>query len=220
MIASMPRTRAQLRRLVVLVLVFGLVSPTVITLATGCQRPTRAQRDATDGWLVFGSLVETARNDVPEITPSQVSQYARSNRRVVLTGTVSDVCRTMGCWLEIEGDGGVRVLTMNKDHAFFIPRNARGRPVHAVGFPIVEEHSVEFLKHLAMDAGKSQAEIDAIREPRSRVVFIAEAVLLPPGGLEKPVELLPSEEEVPAADTQMTPAPTTDETSKPERTKR
>jgi hypothetical protein len=79
--------------------------------------------------------------------------------------------------------------------------------VHAVGFSIREEHSVEFLKHLAMDAGKSQAEIDAITEPKTRVLFIAEAVILPPGGLEKPVEPLPAENEVPAVDSSMTPAP-------------
>jgi hypothetical protein len=178
-----------------------------VSVLTGCHHPTRAQYDATHGWNVYGSLVETNREVEPEITAAQVADYAGTDRRVVLSGTVSDVCRTMGCWLEIEDGEGTRVLVMNKDHAFFIPRNARGRLVHAVGFAIREEHSVEFLKHLAMDAGKSQAEIDAITEPKTRVLFIAEAVVLPPGGLEKPVEPLPAENEVPAVDSSMTPAP-------------
>jgi len=178
-----------------------------VSVLTGCHHPTRAQYDATHGWNVYGSLVETTREVEPEITAAQVADYAGTDRRVVLSGTVSDVCRTMGCWLEIEDGEGTRVLVMNKDHAFFIPRNARGRLVHAVGFSIREEHSVEFLKHLAMDAGKSQAEIDAITEPKTRVLFIAEAVILPPGGLEKPVEPLPAENEVPAVDSSMTPAP-------------
>ena len=178
-----------------------------LAVLTGCHHPTRAQYDATHGWNVYGSLVETNREVEPEITAAQVADYAGTDRRVVLSGTVSDVCRTMGCWLEIEDGEGTRVLVMNKDHAFFIPRNARGRLVHAVGFAIREEHSVEFLKHLAMDAGKSQAEIEAITEPKTRVLFIAEAVILPPGGLEKPVEPLPAENEVPAVDSSMTPAP-------------
>ncbi len=178
-----------------------------LAVLTGCHHPTRAQYDATHGWIVYGSLVETNREVEPEITAAQVADYAGTDRRVVLSGTVSDVCRTMGCWLEIEDGEGTRVLVMNKDHAFFIPRNARGRLVHAVGFAIREEHSVEFLKHLAMDAGKSQAEIEAITEPKTRVLFIAEAVILPPGGLEKPVEPLPAENEVPAVDSSMTPAP-------------
>lgn len=178
-----------------------------LAVLTGCHHPTRAQYDATHGWIIYGSLVETNREVEPEITAAQVADYAGTDRRVVLSGTVSDVCRTMGCWLEIEDGEGTRVLVMNKDHAFFIPRNARGRLVHAVGFAIREEHSVEFLKHLAMDAGKSQAEIEAITEPKTRVLFIAEAVILPPGGLEKPVEPLPAENEVPAVDSSMTPAP-------------
>ena len=178
-----------------------------LSVLTGCHKPTRAQYDASNGWNVYGSLVETHREVDPEISSAQVAEYAGSDRRVVLSGTVSDVCRTMGCWLEIEDAEGTRVLVMNKDHAFFIPRNARGRLVHAVGFAVREEHSVEFLKHLAMDAGKSQAEIDAITEPKTRVLFIAEAVILPPGGLEKPVEPLPAENEIPALDSSMTPTP-------------
>jgi hypothetical protein len=178
-----------------------------LATAAGCHPPTRAQYDANQGWSVYGSLVPTQREVDPEITASQLAEFVGTDRRVVLSGTVEDVCQTMGCWLEI-GDGeGARVLVMNKDHAFFIPRNAKGRLVHAVGFAIQEEHSVEFLRHLAMDAGRSQAEIDAITEPKTRVLFIAEAVVLPPGGLEPPVTPLPAEQEVPAVDTSMTPAP-------------
>jgi hypothetical protein len=57
-----------------------------------------------------------------------------------------------------------------------------------------------------MDAGKSPAEIEAIVEPRTRRMFIANAVILPPGGLEAPIEPLPAETELPPADTSMTPA--------------
>ncbi len=171
----------------------------------GCQKPTRAQYDATNGWATFGTLVETFREVDPEITAAEVGAHAGTNQRVVLSGFVADVCQTMGCWLEIEDDAGAKVLVMNKDHAFFIPRNARGRPVHAIGWVVVEEHSVDFLKHLAMDAGRTQAEIDAITEPKTRTIFIAESVILPPGGLEKAPVPLPAETEVPASDTSMTP---------------
>jgi hypothetical protein len=175
-------------------------------LLSACQKPTRAQYDATHGWTVYGDLVETFRDVHPEIVASDVPEWAGVPKRIVLSGTVADVCRTMGCWLEIEDDTGTRAMVMNLNHAFFIPRNARGRNVHAVGWVIEEEHSVDMLKHLAMDAGKSQAEIDAISEPAKRFIFVAESVILPSGGLEKPVELLPAEEELPAVDTAMTPA--------------
>lgn len=184
-----------------------------LALLASCQYRTGAQYDIDHGWTVYGNAVATKRGETPEVTPETAPSYAESGQLVVLSGTVSDVCRTMGCWLEIEDTNteGTRssLLVMNKDHAFFVPRNCRGRRVHALGYVVVETHSVEMLKHLAMDAGKSQAEIDAINEPSKRVLFIADAVILPPGGLEKPVAPLPAEQEIaPIPDTSMTPAAT------------
>ncbi|MFM7259425.1 MAG: DUF4920 domain-containing protein [bacterium] len=182
-----------------------------VGLLASCQHQTTAQHDINRGWLVYGNAVETKRDETPEVTPETAPSFAESGQLVVLSGTVSDVCRTMGCWLEIENtnaDGSrSSLLVMNKDHAFFVPRNCRGRRVHALGYVVVETHSVEVLQHLAMDAGKSQAEIDAITEPSKRVLFIADAVILPPGGLERPVAPLPAEQEIaPLPDTSMTPA--------------
>ncbi len=182
-----------------------------LALLASCQYRTGAQYDIDHGWTVYGNAVATKRGETPEVTPETAPSYAESGQLVVLSGTVSDVCRTMGCWLEIEDTNteGTRssLLVMNKDHAFFVPRNCRGRRVHALGYVVVETHSVEMLRHLAMDAGKSQAEIDAISEPSKRVLFIADAVILPPGGLEKPVAPLPAEQEIaPIPDTSMTPA--------------
>ena len=199
------------------------VATTTTLLLTACQHPTRAEYDVNHGWIVYGNYTPTIRGETPEVTPETAAAYADSGQLVVLSGTVSDVCRTMGCWIEIEDTNaeGARstMLVMNRDHAYFVPRNCRGRRVHALGYVVVETHSVEMLKHLAMDAGKSQAEIDAITEPSKRVLFIANAILLPPGGLEKPVEPLPAEQEIPSTpDTSMTPKAETTTTPKAETT--
>ena len=181
------------------------------SVLASCQKPTTAQASADRGWSVYGVLVETNTEEHPEVTPESAAAYADSGQLVALNGTVSDVCKTMGCWLQFSEEGtdgkDYTILVMNKDHAFFVPRNCTGRRAHAIGQVIVETHSVDMLKHLAADAGKSQAEIDAITQPEKRVIFIADAVILPSGGLEKPVEPLPAEQEMPSApDTQMTPA--------------
>lgn len=201
MIAAMRIESRMLRLLALTALVPAL---------SGCMEPTRAQRDADRGWNVYGNFMETSRELHPEVTAAEIDRHPEwigTRRLLVLSGTVSDVCRTMGCWLEIEDANGERLLVMNRDHGFFVPRNCRGRRVHAIGQVVEEEHSVDMLRHLAADAGKSDAEIAAITEPSMRLVFIAEAIILPPGGLEPPVERLPAEETVtPAADTSMTPA--------------
>lgn len=178
---------------------------TLALAALGCEERTRAQVDIDRGWVVFGTGLPTERGVDPEVTVETLGPFVDANEFVVLSATVSDVCKTMGCWLEVEGDSGERLFVMNRDHAFFIPRNATGRRVHLMGWAYTDEQSVEFQRHIAMDAGKSPAEIEAIVEPRTRRMFIANAVILPPGGLEAPVQPLPAETELPPADTSMTP---------------
>jgi len=159
----------------------------VTSLLAGCMHPTRAQHDIDHGWTVFGNAgPASVRGVEPEVGPEQLDRYIDSGTRVVLSGTVDQVCRTMGCWLDIRGASGASVRVMNRDHAFFVPRNARGRPVHAIGWVTKRELSVDMLRHLAEDAGAPQAEIDAIDKPEVTVLFIADAVVLQGGGLEAP----------------------------------
>jgi len=158
-----------------------------IVVLTACSHPTRAQHDLDRGWLTFGDAgAPSARGSDPEITVSQAQEYSDSGRRVVLSGTIDQVCRTMGCWLDIRDDAGRTIRVMNKDHGFFVPRNARGRAVHAIGFVTTRELSVDTLKHLAEDAGRPAEEIAAITAPETVPLFIADAVLIPTGGLEAP----------------------------------
>lgn len=186
--------------------------PVLAIVATGCQQRTCAQADIDRGWVVFGTSLPTERGVDPEVTVETLGPFVDADQFVVLSATVSDVCRTMGCWLEVEGDSGERLFVMNRDHAFFIPRNATGRRVHLMGWAYTDEQSVDFQRHIAMDAGKSPEEIEAIVEPRTRRMFIANAVILPPGGLEAPVRPLQAETELPATDTSMVPAPAPDAT--------
>ena len=83
---------------------------------------------------------------------------------------------------------------------------------------MTREQSIELLQHLAMDAGAPQSEIDAIVAPKTSVIFIADAVMLPPGGLEKVVERLPSEQDATSVDTSMMPSASTNDapTASPE----
>lgn len=49
-----------------------------------------------------------------------------------------------------------------KDYAFFMPKDCAGKKAVVDGYAYTQTTSVEELKHLAGDAGKPQAEIDAI----------------------------------------------------------
>ncbi len=163
----------------------------------GCTYPTSATYDAAHGWGIYGSFQPTVRAETPEISPdallAHADQFVGTGELLVLDGHVSEVCKTMGCWLEVRGREGSTVLVMNKDHAFFVPRNCRGREVHATGHAEWQVQTVEFLQHLAADAGKTSEEIALITEEVRRVVFIADSVIMPAQGLEEPAAPLPAE---------------------------
>ncbi len=94
-------------------------------------------------------------------------------------GTVLSVCQNKGCWMTIsDGKEAPPVFVKFKDYGFFMPLDAAGREIIMEGYAFKEMTSVDQLKHLAEDAGKSQEEIDAITEPKKEFKFMAHGVIL------------------------------------------
>lgn len=97
---------------------------------------------------------------------------------VKFSSKVNSVCQAKGCWMRLDlGDS--ESFVKFKDYGFFMPKDIAGQEVIVEGKAFVEETSVEDLKHFAMDAGKSQEEIDAITEPELTYAFISSGVLIP-----------------------------------------
>lgn len=97
--------------------------------------------------------------------------------QVKITGKVKEVCKAEGCWLKMETVDGDIMIRM-KDHSFFVPVSMEGKTIVAEGIASVKETSVAQLKHYAEDAGKSQTEIDAIKEPKKAVTLQATGILV------------------------------------------
>ncbi len=99
---------------------------------------------------------------------------------VTSAGEVSKVCQKMGCWMTISPKGSSEPVFMVKfkDYGFFMPKDISGETVVLQGKAFRQITDVETLKHFAMDAGKSQAEIDAITEPEEEYIFLADGVEL------------------------------------------
>jgi Domain of unknown function (DUF4920) len=90
---------------------------------------------------------------------------------------VNSVCQKMGCWMRL-GMGEMESLVKFKDYGFFMPKDIAGQDVIVQGKAFVEHTSIEDLKHMAEEAGKSQKEIDAITDTEISYSFISEGVLL------------------------------------------
>lgn len=97
---------------------------------------------------------------------------------VKFTAKITDVCPKKGCWLKLEVPQGEDVMVKMKDYAFFLPVAAKGKTVAIEGEVIMKTTSVAELKHYAEDAKKSQAEIDAIKEPQKEVRVTAKGIVI------------------------------------------
>ncbi len=70
------------------------------------------------------------------------------------------------------------MLIKMKDHAFLVPLVLNGKNVVVQGTATLKETSVEMLRHYAEDAGKSKAEIEAIKEPKKEITMQARGILV------------------------------------------
>lgn len=100
----------------------------------------------------------------------------RKKMKATVTGPVNEVCQAAGCWLTMDVDGKpMRVWGYEK---IFIPKDSHGKTAVVTGHAVMETTTVAELRHYAEDAGKSEAEVAAITEPKEQLVFRATGIAL------------------------------------------
>lgn len=67
----------------------------------------------------LASLVETPQDFV--------------EKQVMVEGTVSGVCKGMGCWVEVKGADGASIIARSLDHSVTVPKDCEGRRVKVQG---------------------------------------------------------------------------------------
>ena len=91
---------------------------------------------------------------------------------------IKDVCQKKGCWMNMSLTEDKNTFVRFKDYGFFMPLNAAGSEAIVNGKAFISVETVEELKHYAKDAGKSQAAIDSITEPKVSYSFLSNGVLI------------------------------------------
>jgi hypothetical protein len=91
---------------------------------------------------------------------------------------VLDVCPKKGCWIKLAVDDKTTAFVKMKDYGFFVPEALKGKNIILDGEVVLKTTPVAELKHYAQDAKKSQAEIDAIKEPAKEIRFTARGILV------------------------------------------
>jgi hypothetical protein len=97
---------------------------------------------------------------------------------VKFKSSINEVCQKKGCWMTLALADDKEVFVKFKDYGFFVPKNAQEKEVIVNGKAFVSIETVDVLKHYAKDAGKSQAAIDSITEPKVTYSFMADGVLI------------------------------------------
>ena len=119
--------------------------------------------------LLLGATLATAgegkvygkKVTVTEVTPiadilANPKKY--EGKQVLVEGKVGDVCKKMGCWMMLTGEGeGETIRVKVKDGEMVFPQDARGRMARAQGVVSVRTMTREQLitqgEHMAQEQG-------------------------------------------------------------------
>jgi hypothetical protein len=138
-----------------------------VAIATTDAAPAapEATQPSADGWVHFGGTM----SDHEAIAASAVlsAPDAFVGKTVKVTGEVSEVCKSMGCWLTFQHDG--QELTVNMaDHAFSVDKKGAGSLCEAEGEVVkqgdlvsLKAHAVRMKKQASAPATEAPAEVPA-----------------------------------------------------------
>ena len=125
----------------------------------------------------YGAKVN-AKGAIPMVDLVSQLETISNLEETKVTAKIVEVCPNKGCWLKLELPDGKQATVKMKDYGFFVPLAAKGKTVVIDGQASIKVVSVKELKHFAEDAKKSQAEIDAITQPKKEVNILAKGIVV------------------------------------------
>lgn len=139
-----------------------------ILLVFGCQN----EKFAYYGEEIDNSGIITAKEAKDELSKREIAE-------VKIEAQIEATCKMKGCWMNVKLDDGEDVRVTFKDYGFFVPKEGvEGKQTIIEGELKREFTDVETLRHFAQDAGKSEAEIAAITDPKEEYTFVASGVII------------------------------------------
>ncbi|PVW14545.1 DUF4920 domain-containing protein [Marixanthomonas spongiae] len=171
-----------------------LIAFVLVFIAVSCkngtkEEPVEAQKTETEqttennkdmAYQSFGEEIDDANvMSAADMKAKFEGMQVGDTVAVKFRSAVNSVCQKKGCWMRLDIGGEEEAFVKFKDYGFFMPKDIATEEVIVAGKAYVEKTSVEDLKHFAEDAGKSEAEIAAITEPKTTYAILSHGVLLP-----------------------------------------
>ena len=150
----------------------------VTTFFLSCEKKKEVAHDE----VTFAKFGDSISNEGALTSDEMMQKFAELKEgdtlEVKFKSEINEVCQKKGCWMTLDLADDKEAFVKFKDYGFFVPKNAQDKEVVVNGKAFVSVESVDVLKHYAKDAGKSQAAIDSITEPKVTYSFMADGVLI------------------------------------------
>lgn len=113
-----------------------------------------------------------------EVKQLMAQMKGQDSMQVKVAGVINSSCKMKGCWMKMDLGNGEEMHVTFKDYEFFVPKDLDGEMAIVEGFAKVDTLDVDYLRHLAHDAGKSEAEIEKITEEKVTITYEATGVAI------------------------------------------
>ncbi len=132
-----------------------------------------------DEYVSYGAAISSENSLTKSEVAERYAALAEGDTAVVkFEAPINDVCASKGCWMRLDIADEEQVFVKFKDYGFFVPTDTKNGSAIVEGKAYLEEVSVDELRHMAEDAGKSKEEIAAITKPERELRFMADGVLI------------------------------------------
>lgn len=115
------------------------------------RKPLRVEQDGAE---LYGAEFDGEREVVALATI--VESAKKYDGKVVRTqGTITQVCKKMGCWIEVSAEGAGEVRVPMAGHSYFLPESVHGKKATIEGKVEVKPLTEEMKKHLEEEGAKA-----------------------------------------------------------------
>ncbi|WP_405227216.1 DUF4920 domain-containing protein [Dokdonia sp. Asnod1-B02] len=136
-------------------------------------------KEAQEIYASYGEKISAAGAMTKIEISEKYAALAEGDTAIVkFEAPINDVCASKGCWMRLDIADEEQVFVKFKDYGFFVPTDTKDGNAVVEGKAYLEEVSVDELRHMAEDAGKSKEEIAAITKPERELRFMADGVLI------------------------------------------
>ena len=147
----------------------------------GAKSATKPSAEAKPAfkYAAFGTKITADKAlSKEQMTQKYASLKKGDTINVKFKSKIMSVCKKKGCWMKMDLAENKESFIRFKDYGFFVPLNADNSEAVVSGKAFLDVISVDELKHYAKDGGKSQEEIEKIKEPKVTYAFQADGVLI------------------------------------------